>query len=298
MPFPSRLTAAAAAAAITLLASVCDTSTSPAGTAAGDAPTPVATASFAAGTTMAKITKAGKLRVGVKFDHPQLSQKNLKGELQGFEADMIRYIAAQLGLKPNQIEFIETSSDNREQFLQQNKVDMVVATMSITPERQKVVSFAGPYLSVRQDLVVKKGNPQHLKSPQNPSGTKICSTLGGAVSQVTRETYPKAKLVEFDASSKCIEALKNGSVDALATQNQIGASYVSQDPGSLQLLGAPYGQENWGVGIRKGDTAFCQFIDKALAKFSQDGSYKKAWDASLGRYVTTRQKLPQPIACS
>ncbi|MFI2349519.1 glutamate ABC transporter substrate-binding protein [Streptomyces sp. NPDC019443] len=294
MSISRRVPALIATAAVALFASACNGAKP---TASG-APAPVAQPSFAAGTTMANVAKAGKLRVGVKFDHPLLSQKTLKGDLEGFEADMIRYTAAKLGLKPSQIQFIETSGTNREQFLRQNKVDMVVATMSITDKRKQVISFAGPYLSVRQDLVVKKGNPDGLKSPQDPIGKKICSTLGGAVSQNTRATYPKAKLVEFDVSSKCVEALKDGSVDALATQDLIGASYVSQDPDKLVLLGKAYGSEQWGVGISKGNTAFCEFLNKTLAEFSKDGSYKKAWDAGVGKFAATEQSLPAPAPCS
>ncbi|MDT9697951.1 glutamate ABC transporter substrate-binding protein [Streptomyces sp. P17] len=289
------ISALTATTALALVATACGGGST---ASSKSAPQPVSAPSFAPGTTMADIVKAGKLRVGVKFDHPLLSQKNLKGDLEGFEADTIRYIAAQLGLKSDQIEFVETSGTNREQFIEQHKVDMVVATMSITDERKRVIGFAGPYLSVRQDLLVKKGNPEGLKDPQTPAGKKICSTLGGAVSQVTREQYPKAKLVEFDVSSKCVEALKNNSVDALATQDLIGASYVAQDPDSFQMLNKPYGAEKWGVGIRKGDKAFCEFIDGALDKFAKDGSFKKAWDNSLGKFVGTEQKLPEPEPCS
>ncbi|MFI1395873.1 glutamate ABC transporter substrate-binding protein [Streptomyces sp. NPDC020681] len=289
------LKASSAVAAIALLAAACGGSNA---SDPDDAPAPAKKVSFADGTTMAAIAKVHKLRVGVKFDHPQLSQKNLKGELEGFEADMIRYIGAKLGLKPTQIEFVEASGTNREEFLKQDKVDMVVATFSITDQRKQVVSFAGPYLSIKQDLVVTKGNPEGIQSPQAPAGKKICSTLGGTVSKVTRQTYPKAKLVEFDVSSKCIEALKNGSVDALATQDLIGASYVSENPDALELLGASYGAETWGIGIKKGNVAFCEFINGALTDFSKDGSYKKAWDATLGRFAKVEQNLPPAAPCA
>lgn len=280
-------------AAVVLLATACGE-----GKSAIDAPKPVQNVSFPAGSTMDKITKAGKLRMGVKFDHPGLSQKNLKGEFEGFEADMVRYIAAKLGLEESKIELTEASGANREQFLQQSKVDMVVATLSITEKRAQVISFAGPYLAVRQDLLVKKGNPQGLRSPQDPVGKRVCSTLGGAVSQVTRATYPQVNLVEFDVSSKCIEAVKSGAVDALATQDLIGVSYAAQDPANLQMLGAPYGEEKWGIGIAKGDKQFCEFLNQTLADFAKDQSFKKAWDNSFGKFGAAEQSLPKPVTCS
>ena len=288
-----RISGAVIAAALLLATAACGS-----GATGSDAPEPAKNVSFPAGSTMDTIAKSGKLRVGVKFDHPLLSQRNLKGKLEGFEADMVRYIAAKLGLDESKIELVEASGSNREQFLQQDKVDMVVATLSITDKRQQVISFAGPYLNVKQDLVVKKGNPSGIRNPQDPPGRKVCSTLGGAVSDVTRTTYPQTNLVEFDVSSKCIDALKTGAVDALATQDLIGYSYVAKEPSNLQMLGSPYGDEKWGIGIKKGNTQFCEFLNQTLANFAKDGSLHNAWEHSFAKYGAAEPALPQPVQCS
>ncbi|WP_433504871.1 glutamate ABC transporter substrate-binding protein [Pseudonocardia halophobica] len=253
---------------------------------------------FPAGSTMQEIHDRGYLRIGSRYDHPGLSAANLQGQQEGFEIDLGEYVAGRLGLRADQIQYVEASSANREQFLAQDKVDMVMATYSITDKRRKVISFAGPYADIQLDLVTLKGNPKGIVDPQTPAGVRICSTAGGAVSAAIREHYPHTNLIEFDVSSKCIDALKNGTVDALSTHGPIGAGYVSKDPEDLEMLGRPFEADNWAVGIPKGDVQFCQWLDQTLRAASDDGSYAAAWDASLGRFSKQPMTLPEPQPCS
>lgn len=265
--------------------------------AVGISPTVAQSPQFPPGSTMDRIARSGVLRVSTRFDHPGLSARNLRGEQEGFEVDLVRYIAGRLGLSRDRIEWIEGNSASREELLQQNKVDIVVATFSITPKRQKVVGFGGAYLDITNDLVVPIGNPVHITDPQTPQGIRVCSTLGGAVSASLRKEFPDANLVEFDVSSKCIDALKNGSVDALATQGPIGAGYVSKNSTDLEMLGKPFTTERWGIGIAKGDTEFCEFLNTVIPDFYADGSAAKSWAESLGRYTAQQVKLPAPHPC-
>jgi glutamate transport system substrate-binding protein len=131
----------------------------------------------------------------------------------------------------------------------------------------------------------------------DPVGLKVCSTLGGAVSQATRKAYPDVTLVEFDNSAKCIDAIKTGAVDAFATQGPIGAGYVSKDEEYLEMLGNPYGPEKWGIGLKKGDTSLCTFINQQLITFEADGSYQEAWQDSVGRYSKEPAELPELVSC-
>ncbi|MBN9755292.1 glutamate-binding protein precursor [Pseudonocardia sp. Ae406_Ps2] len=295
MRIPKTLVPAAALiTAIALVATLGASST----TNPGITPDVVDSPTLAAGSTMKKIHDRGYLRIGTRYDHPGLSAGNLQGHQEGFEIDLGEYIAGRLGLRADQIQYVEASSANREQFLAQDKVDLVMATYSITDKRRKVVSFAGPYADIGLDLVVLKGNPVGIIDPQTPRGVRICSTAGGQVSATIRKEFPQANLIEFDVSSKCIDALKNGTVDALSTHGPIGAGYVSKDDEDLEMLGRPFYQDNWAVGIAKGDTQFCEWIDLTLQEASKDGSYARAWDASLGRYSKQPMTLPEPEPCS
>ncbi|MEN0136719.1 MAG: glutamate ABC transporter substrate-binding protein [Rhodococcus sp. (in: high G+C Gram-positive bacteria)] len=253
---------------------------------------------FPAGTTMEKIARDGVLRVGTRFDHPGLSARNLRGEQEGYEIDLVRYIAGKLGVPADRIEWTEANSASREQLLQQDKVDVVVATLSINDKRRQVISFGGPYLDINNDLVTAKGNPKNITDPQTPNGVTVCSTLGGAVSASLRKNFPQTNLIEFDVSSKCIDALKNGTVDALATQGPIGAGYVSKDQKDIELINKPFAVESWGVGIAKGDVAFCEFLNGAITDYYSDGSAEEAWADSLGRYTKQQPVMPELQPCT
>jgi len=267
--------------------------------ATGITPVVAESVAFPAGTTMDKIARDGVLRVGTRFDHPGLSARNLRGEQEGFEIDLVRYIAGKLGIAPDRIAWTEANSASREQLLQQDKVDIVAATLSITEKRRQVIGFGGrPYLDITNDLVVAKGNPLGISDPQTPRGIRVCSTLGGAVSASVRKNFPDTNLIEFDVSSKCIDALKNGAVDALVTQGPIGAGYVSKDQKDLELLNKPFSKETWGIGIPKGDMAFCEFLNTTITEFYADGSAAEAWADSLGRYTAQQPVLPAPQPCT
>jgi glutamate transport system substrate-binding protein len=253
---------------------------------------------FAPGSTMQKIHDRGYLRIGSRYDHPGLSAANLKGQQEGFEIDLGEYIAGKLGLRPDQIQYVEASSANREQFLAQDKVDIVMATYSISEKRRQVISYAGPYADIQLDLVTLKGNPAGIVDPQTPRNVRICSTAGGAVSAAVRKDFPDVNLIEFDVSSKCIDALLNGTVDALSTHAPIGAGYVSKDPDNLEMLGRPFAADNWAIGIPKGDVGFCGWLNQTLREASDDGSYAAAWNANLGRFAKQSLSLPEPQPCS
>jgi glutamate transport system substrate-binding protein len=254
--------------------------------------------SFDAGTTMEKLASAGKIRIGVKFDQPGLSQKNLSGELEGFDIEIIKIIVAGLGLKESNIEWVETSSSNREPFLQQDKVDMVVASYGVNEKRKKVVSFAGPYVTNGQDVMVKKGNPTGLQDVNGLAGQKTC-VINGSEGQAAVEKYsPKADMVGFDVISKCLSALKDGSVVGVVTNTHILAGLVAMNPDDFELLNKPFSAGTWGIGISHGNTAFCKFIDDQLAKAAADGAYKKAWDDTVGKGGLKFQPLPAFTPCA
>jgi glutamate transport system substrate-binding protein len=249
-------------------------------------------ATFPEGSTMARLQSAGKVTVGTKFDQPLFGLKNLEGKPEGFDVEIAKIIAGELGIDAGKIEWVETVSANREPFIQQGKVDFVVATYTINDKRKKVIDFAGPYYEAGQDIMVKKGNPLGIKGPDDLSGKKVCSVTGSTPAENIRTKYPQAKLTEFDVYSKCAEALKNGQVDAVTTDNVILLGLISQDQESFELVGKPFTEEPYGIGVKKGDTQFRNFINDVLDKAKQDGRWKQAWDSTAGKVAT--QEATQP----
>ncbi|BAS09975.1 glutamate-binding protein [Arthrobacter sp. Hiyo4] len=140
-------------------------------------PTVAEKPTFAAGTTMAKLSSAGTIRIGTKFDQPLFGQVGLDGKPVGFDVEMGKLIAAKLGIAADKIEWSETVSANREPFIEQGKVDIVIATYTINDKRKQVVSFAGPYYEAGQALMVNKDNTSITK-PEDVAGKKVCSVTG------------------------------------------------------------------------------------------------------------------------
>jgi len=240
-------------------------------------------ASFAAGTTMAKLKDAGTVRVGTKFDQPLFGLKNLEGKPEGFDVEIAKIIAGELGVSPDKIEWTETVSANREPFIEQGKVDFVVATYTINDKRKKVIDFAGPYYVAGQDIMVAKGNPDAITGPDALAGKNVCSVAGSTPAQNIKDNYPQAKLTEFDVYSKCAEALKNKQVQAVTTDNVILLGLISKDAEAFELVGKPFTEEPYGIGLKKGDDEFRTFINDTLEKAFSDGRWKKAWDDTAGK---------------
>jgi len=249
-------------------------------------------ASFAAGTTMARLKDAGTVKVGTKFDQPLFGLKNLQGKPEGFDVEIAKLIAGEMGIAADKIEWVEAVSANREQFIQQGKVDFVVATYTINDKRKAVVDFAGPYYQAGQDIMVAKGNPEGIAGPDDLAGKKVCSVTGSTPAENIRTNYPKAQLTEFDVYSKCAEALKNGQVQAVTTDNVILLGLISQDQEAFELVGKPFTKEPYGIGLKKGDTAFRSFINDTLEKAFQDGRWLAAWDATAGKVAKEKPTPP------
>jgi glutamate transport system substrate-binding protein len=260
---------------------------------------PVAKPSFSAGTRMADIAAAGKLTVGTKFDQPLFGLKGLSGKPEGFDIEIAKIIAAKLGISEDKITWVEAVSANREPFLQQKKVDMVVATYTINDKRDKVVDFAGPYFVAGQDILVAKGNPKNITGPEALKGKKTCSVSGSTPAATMQDKYGLStnELLLVDAYSKCRDALANGQVDAVTTDNVILSGYVSEAPDKFQLLGKPFTQEPYGIGIPEGQEPFCDFINKVLKDAVTDGSYEKAFKSTAGKVIQTTPTLPPPHGC-
>jgi glutamate transport system substrate-binding protein len=247
---------------------------------------------FEPGTTMARLHDAGTITVGTKFDQPGFGLANPQGVPEGFDVEIAKIIAGELGIAPEDIEWEETVSANRESFIQNGQVDMVVATYTINDERKKLVDFAGPYYVAGQDIMVEKGNPLGIEGPEDLAGKKVCSVDGSTPAENMRTKYPEAQLVLFDVYSKCADALRNGQVDAVTTDNVILTGLVAGSPQEFELVGNPFTEEPYGIGLKKGDDEFRNFINNVLEKSFENGKWAAAWERTAGKI--TGQDAPEP----
>jgi glutamate transport system substrate-binding protein len=248
---------------------------------------------FPAGSTMAKLHDAGTVTIGTKIDQPGFGLLNPRTKTpEGFDVEVAKIIAGKLGIAPDKIKWTETVSANRESFIQNGQVDYVVATYTINDARKQLVDFAGPYYEAGQDIMVAKGNPLKIEGPEDLAGKNVCSVEGSTPAQNIRDHYPEAKLTLFDVYSKCADALDNGQVDAVTTDNVILTGLVAGAPDKRELVGNPFTKEPYGIGLKKGDTDFRNFVNDTLEESYKDGSWADAWDRTAGKI--TGEKAPEP----
>ena len=214
---------------------------------------------------------------------------------------MAKYIAKELGASESDITWVQAPSAQRETLISTGQVDFIVATYSITDARKEKVSFAGPYLIAGQDLLIRSDDTS-ITGPDSLTGKKLCSVKGSTSAQKVKDKYPDVQLQEFATYSECLPALATGGVDALTTDDTILAGFAAQAEykGKFKLVGKPFSDENYGIGLKKGDTAKCQKITDAIKKMISDGSWQKAIDANLGpaNYKPREGNPPTPAACS
>ena len=252
---------------------------------------------FAAGTTMAKLSEAGKVTIGVKYDQPGIGfLEPGADEPIGFDIEIAKIIAAELGIAPEDITWKETVSDNREPFLQNGTVDMVLASYSITDERRNVVGQAGPYYVTGQQLLVRTEDAEKITGPDNLEGVKVCSVTGSTSIETVTKEYD-AKPVPFDTYSDCVTQLQNGSVDAVTTDGAILLGYAAQAPDDLKVVGDAFSEERYGVGYKKGDDATCKFITETLQTAMDNGGWEKAFEATLGQSGVETPEPPKLDEC-
>ncbi|WP_326576381.1 glutamate ABC transporter substrate-binding protein [Streptomyces sp. NBC_00487] len=224
----------------------------------------------------------GKVTIGIKVDQPGLGQETPDG-YEGFDVDVATYVAKELGYDEKDIEFKEAPSAERENLLRRGDVDFIVATYSITDERKEKVSFAGPYFLAHQDLLVRADD--NVTKGDDLNGKKLCSVTGSTSAQNVKNDFaPKAQLQEYGGYSECLSGLESGAVDALTTDDSILAGYAAQEQykGKFKLAGLNLSDENYGIGIKKGDTDLQGKINKALEKMVEDGSWEKSVKENFG----------------
>mgnify|MGYP001549230760 CR=1 FL=1 len=263
--------------------------------------TSVAVKAYPAGTAMAKIQERGKIIVGVKFDFPLFGLKNpITGDLEGMDIQLARGIAKDLTGNANNIEFVEVNSGNREVFLQQHKVDIVIATYPPNAARERAVDFAGPYIMSPIGTMVNKDNTS-INKVSDLNGKNICVTKGSGSETLVPLNAPKAKLVVFSSMTQCKEALEEKRVDGVTTTQSLLLGQMSQNAGKFRLAptelldkAGKKASDNDSIGLPKGDKALHDYLDSYLKKIFANGDWKKMYDSTIGT-VMPGDAAPPPI---
>jgi glutamate transport system substrate-binding protein len=246
----------------------------------------------APGGNLERLCQADTLKIGTKFDQPLFGLKDpTSGEIAGFDVEIATLIAAALGKDASQIEFVETVSKVREDVIANGQVDFVVATYTINDDRKQKVDFAGPYYVAGQDLMVAAGDTS-ITGKDSLAGKKVCSVVGSTPEKRLNEET-EAEVVSFEKYSECAEALADGRVDAVSTDNVILLGLIQESGGEFTLVGNPFSTEPYGIGLPLGDSELRGFINDVLEASYQNGSWAAAYEATVG---AVDEKTPEPPA--
>lgn len=222
-----------------------------------------------------------KVKIGIKFDQPGLGFKD-GSKYTGFDVAVATYVAGKMGYKPDQIDWVQSPSKQRESMLKAGTVKMIFATYSITDKRKQEVSFAGPYFVAGQSVLVKADSA--ISSVADLKGKKVCSVTGSTSVDNLKKQQPALVPQEYDTYSACASALNDGVIDAMTTDDAILAGYSNQAAykGKFKLVGGTFSTEKYGVGLKKGDKDTCTKVNDAIKQMVSDGSWEKALKENLG----------------
>jgi glutamate transport system substrate-binding protein len=254
--------------------------------------------SFAAGSTMQKLHDAKKIKVGTKYDQPGFGLKGLDGKPAGFDVEIAKIVASKLGLSADQIEWSESPSAVREQVIEQGTVDIVVATYTINDTRKQRISFAGPYYEAGQTIMVRTDESAITGPDSFKAGDKrVCSVTNSTPANNIKKYLGNEaqQLVLFDTYQKCVDALTAKQVDAVTTDNVILLGFIDKNQGKFKLAGDTFTKEPYGIGLKKDDKVFRDWINDVLERAFSDGSYQKAWDNTAGKIQNAKLGNPPAI---
>ncbi|MEU6826609.1 glutamate ABC transporter substrate-binding protein [Streptomyces atriruber] len=227
--------------------------------------------------------KRGKLVIGAKADQPYLGfQDQSTKEYSGFDIEIAKMIAADLGFSADKIEWKTVDSGARETAVSKGDVDLMIGTYTINDERKKQIDFAGPYYHAGASLLVRK-DEKDIKGPETVRGKKVCSIVGSTPLQNIKKPKYGAKVTELSKYSECVAQMLNNQVDAVTTDDAILMGYAAQNPKKLKVVGKPFSDEPYGVGLKKGDKALQKAVADAIKAHQENGDYKKAFDATIGK---------------
>jgi len=237
---------------------------------------------FEEGSRMAELAEAGQITVGVKYDQPGLGFKDAASDIPtGFDVEIAKLLVADLGIDPadtGAVTYEETISDNREPFLESGRVDLVLASYSITDERRQIVGQTGPYLVTGQQVLVPADSD--VESIEDLQGEEVCSVSGST--SLENVNAAGAVGVPSDTYGACADDVLNGTVGAMSTDGSILLGLAAENPDELKVVGPEFSEERIGVGYSQESPEMCEWINGVLEESFEDGSWEEAFEATLG----------------
>ena len=238
----------------------------------------------AAGDTLSDVKKKGVLVAGVKDSLPPFGYVDeATRQIVGYDVDFCKAIADKLGVK---LELKPVTSASRMPQLTEGNIDIIAATMTKTAERAQQIAFSNAYFITGQKFLVKKGT---VKSLADLEGKKIGTAKGSTSEQNVAKAIPTANVLSFDDYPQAFLALQQGKVFAVTTDESILAGIRGNAPNreDFEIPALQISDEPYGLGMRKGDTAFVNFVDGVLLEMEKSGEAEKIFDKWFGPNTKT-----------
>ena len=235
-------------------------------------------APFASAQTVADIKKKGEITVGMLVDFPPYGTMNTSNQPDGYDADVAKLLAKDLGVKLN---LVPVTGPNRIPFLLTNKLDLLVASLAITPERAKQVQFSNPYAAAT--IVLYGDKKANIKAPADLKGKRIgvarASTQDVALTAIAREG---AAIRSFDDDASGMQALISGQVDAIGAATTVAAQIAKRVPPNTFEDKFILRQQQMGVAMRPDQAELLKTVNDFVAKNTANGELNKLYQKWLG----------------
>ena len=261
------------AAALALTACGGSASSTASSTASSAASSEAASTSAAAELTT---VEAGKLTMATNAAFPPYEMTTDAGEFEGIDIDTAKAIAEKLGLE---LQIDDMDFDAALLAVQQGKSDMVMAGVTVTDERQNVMDFTDSYATGIQSIIVKEDSD--IASVDDLAGKKIGTQRGTTGYLYCSDDFGDENVVAYDDGLTAVQMLNNGQVDCVVIDNAPAKEFVAANPG-LKLLDTAYVEEDYAIGVGKGNTELKDAINTALEELKADGTLQ----AIVDKYIT------------
>jgi polar amino acid transport system substrate-binding protein len=229
--------------------------------------------------TLADVKKKGVLVVGCKDSLPPFGYVDEKSrQIVGYDIDFVNAIAKKMGVR---VELKPVTSASRMPQLQESHIDIIAATMTKNAERAKVIDFSHTYFFTGQKFITKKGTVKSLKDLE---GKRIGTAKGSTSEQNVKKALPTSTVLSFDDYPQAFLALQQGKVAAVTTDEAILAGILAKAPNKdhFEIPNLQISDEPYGLGMRKGDTNFVNFVNKSILEMEKSGEAAKIFNKWFG----------------
>lgn len=239
--------------------------------------------------TVAKIKKSGRLKVGVAADNLLFGFRNpITGVVEGFDIDIVNEVAKSIfGTASGHVEYVVENFAQRIPDLQTRKVDMVADIMTINCARWGQIAFSTEYFHAGQQVLVRANAPYN--SIQDLNGKKVCTAKGSTGNENLKTRFPQVERVVSDNISDCMVLFQQGSVEGIVSDNTVLNGFASQDP-YAHVVGPQFTNEPYGLGFNEADVDFVRYVNALLDKWRADGT----WAAIYHKWLPGAVPSPPP----